>query len=557
MDTDGNIMTNYEVVLWYLDPKPFIHDLEIGKTITDSEGEFGFSYSPDPKEFLFDNKSDKINVEIRFHDEKIFETVFTGNFKGEVIDFGIIEVKGPNRGVKGRVLDENGKPLSGLVVVALGAGSIESSIKDSRAMKLADRLSPVSLNKDSVLGKSHTDENGFYEILYPPSTYKNILNEKPDIMVVFKDVLGVAELFKTGKYSAVTETIKKIEDITLPREWAEGWFVTLGGSEKSRFTQDNHVEILIDNQIELEKVVQSINNSKSFVYLTQFEFDPDFVATFKSHNDDEITPHEVMVKVLRQASDRGVDVKIILNENLAVPDNYQEIEDQFKPSGVEVRQFKSHGLHVMHAKTLVVDGQEAFVIGSPFIPDYWDSPYHLIDDPRRKPEEVRPVHDVSVKLNGGSVCHVEEFFIDMWNYIAMEEYHGKGKLNSRSKPQASGKDPVQIAKSITPETLSKKGELGIYEGYRKAIAKANDFIYLENQFFTNKSIIKALKNALDKKPDLQVIVVMNENPDNPGYKKWQNKCIERLGIKSVADILEHPQIGLFTLWSVGWKGRSV
>ena len=372
-------------------------------------------------------------------------------------------------------------------------------------------------------------------------------------MVVVKDVLGVAELFKTGKYSAVTETIKKIEDITLPRDWAEGWFVTLGGSEKSRFTQDNHVEILIDNQIELEKVVQSINHSKSFVYLTQLEFDPNFVATFKSRKDDELTPLEVMVKVLRRASDRGVDVKIILNENLAVPDSYQEIEDHFKPSGVEVRQFKSHGLHVMHAKTLVVDGQEAFVIGSPFIPDYWDTSYHLINDPRREPEDVRPVHDVSVKLNGGSVFYVEEFFIDMWNYISKEEYHGKRKLNSLSNPKASGEAPVQIVRSITPETLFKKGELGIYEGYRKAIAGAKDYIYLENQFFTNKSIIKALKNAMDKKPDLQVIVVMNENPDNPGYKKWQNQCIERLGIKSVEDVLDHSQLGFFTLWSVGWR----
>ncbi|MDD1763922.1 MAG: phosphatidylserine/phosphatidylglycerophosphate/cardiolipin synthase family protein, partial [Methanobacteriaceae archaeon] len=245
-------------------------------------------------------------------------------------------------------------------------------------------------------------------------------------------------------------------------------------------------------------------------------------------------------------------VRLILNENLAVPDSYHEIEDCFKHSGVEVREFKSPGLHVMHAKTLVVDGQEAFVIGSPFIPDYWDTSDHLINDPRREPEGVRPVHDVSVKLNGGSVRYVEEFFIEMWNYISNEEYQGKGKLHSLSKPLSSGEDPVQIARSITPETLSKKGELGIYEGYRKAIAGANDYIYLENQFFTNRSIIKALKNAMDNKPDLQVIVVMNENPDNPGYKNWQNQCLERLGIKSVEDVLEHSQIGLFTLWSVGW-----
>ena len=71
---------------------------------------------------------------------------------------------------------------------------------------------------------------------------------------------------------------------------------------------------------------------------------------------------------------------------------------------------------------------------------------------------------------------------------------------------------MQIARTITRNTLNKKEELGIFEGYRKAIAKARDYIYLECQYFTNKSIIKALKNALKANPDLQVIVVMNENP---------------------------------------------
>jgi phosphatidylserine/phosphatidylglycerophosphate/cardiolipin synthase-like enzyme len=556
IDIDGNILVNYKVLLFYLDSNPLKPDRELGKTSTDSEGEFKFSYPSNPNDVLFDNKSAKIKAEIRFLDEKIYETTFTVNFKDEIIDFGIIEVKGPNRGTKGRVLDENLKPLSGLVVEAWGAGNIESTIKDSRTMKLADKISPVSLNNDSELGKSQTDKNGFYEIFYPPSQYNNILNEKPDITVVVKDLLGVTELFKTEKYSAVTETIKKIEDITIPREWAEGWFVTLGGSEKSRFSSDNHLEILIDNQIELERIVQSINHAKSFVYLSQFELDSDFVAIFKSSKDEKLEPHEVLVDVLKTASERGVDVKIILNENLIVPDSYQEIEDYFQSSGVEVRQFKSHGLYVMHAKTLVVDGDEAFIIGSPFVPDYWDTPYHLINDPRRIPLETRPVHDVSVKLKGKSVSYVEEFFIEMWNYISKEEYQGKGKLNPLSKPPASGKSQIQIARSITPETLSKKGELGIYEAYRKAIAKAKDYIYLENQFFTNKCIIKTLKNAMNNNPDLQVIVVMNENPDNPGYKNWQNQCLEKLGIQSVEDVLEHPQIGLFTLWSAESSERQ-
>lgn len=543
-DIYGNVLEDYGIILWYVDKNPVKADIKLGIAFSDSNGDFRIDYNPIHRETIFDNKSAKIKVEIKFLDEKIFEVAYTGNFNDDEIILGTIEVKGPNRGIKGRILDEKSKPLQGLTVVALGAGKLESSIKNSSALKLADKLLPIKIDEFSELGTSKSDLDGNFEISYPPSSYNNFINKKPEIVVVIKDSLGVAELFRE-KYFDVEESIKKIEDIQINRDWAEGWFVTLGGSEKSRYTQNNELEILIDNKIELENVVESIKNSKSYVYLTQFEFDHDFIATF----DNRLNPKDIMVEVLRNAAERGVQVKLILNENLVVPDSYKEIQDYFKSTNVEVREFKSNGLHVMHAKTLVADGKEAYVIGSPFKKDYWDTSKHMINDPRRKPEEIRPVHDISVKLKGGSVYHVEEFFVEMWNYISKQEYNGEGIINPHNTPNAFKGEGVQIARSITPESLKKKGELGIFEGYRKAIAKAKDFIYIENQFFTNSSILKALKNAMKINDELQVIVVLNENPDNPGYKKWQNKTIEKLGIKSVEDTLEHPQIGFFTLWS--------
>ena len=50
----------------------------------------------------------------------------------------------------------------------------------------------------------------------------------------------------------------------------------------------------------------------------------------------------------------------------------------------------------------------------------------------------------------------------------------------------------------------------------------------------------------------RLLLLLNENPDIPGYKEWQNQGLEKLGIKTVEDNLEHPQIGFFTLWSAGW-----
>jgi len=104
-----------------------------------------------------------------------------------------------NHGVKGRILDKDGKPFECLVVVAKDAGRTEYEVMDSNIIKLADRITPVSLKKDYELDKSKTDENGFYKILYSPNQYKNFLNENPDIWVVIKDTLNVTELFITDK----------------------------------------------------------------------------------------------------------------------------------------------------------------------------------------------------------------------------------------------------------------------------------------------------------------------------------------------------------------------
>ncbi len=467
-------------------------------------------------------------------------------------------IKISNMGVEGKVLDENGHPLEGLVVQVEGAGKIEASLKDSRVVKTLDKISPVSLKDQPVLAESETDSQGHYRLLYSPGSYQNILDDKPTVHVVVKDVLGISKLGRTDKHIAVSETMKTMEDVIIPRNWAEGWYVTLGSSPKSRFTTDNQVEVLVDNQLELERVVESVEKAQSYIYLTQFEFETDFTATFTSEGDN-FRPQAVLTHTLQEAAGRGVDVKIILNENLAVPDSYSQMEEFFQDSSVEIREFKSHGLHVMHAKTMVVDGEEAYVIGSPFKKDYWDSPQHIIKDPRRQPKGVRPVHDVSIKLRGGAVYHVEEFFCQMWNYITLEEYQGQGKIEPPTRNPVSnpaGKTPVQMVRSVTPETLNEEGELGIFEGYRRALAQAKQFIYLENQFLTNKSIIKALKGVMGRNHDLEVIVVMNENPDNPGYKGWQNRCLEKVGIKTFKDILDHPQIGFFTLWSTGWEKQN-
>ena len=70
----------------------------------------------------------------------------------------------------------------------------------------------------------------------------------------------------------------------------------------------------------------------------------------------------------------------------------------------------------MHAKLVLIDGREAFLLGSPFVNSYWDDGAHLPYDARRPLRELggRPLHDVSVHLRGPAVAELEALFASVW-----------------------------------------------------------------------------------------------------------------------------------------------
>ncbi|MEL7671172.1 phospholipase D-like domain-containing protein [Methanobacterium sp.] len=561
----------------------FLNNKEISSTKTGSNGEFKIIYLKDHQ-----NPQHDIKLRICIGDE----SVMTVSPEKDVDDINlrdiIIDV---NIGVEGRVIDENGNPVSGLHVAAedvdfgkvelhalnLIESKIKSFIKEEGILDnyigfIKDQYKVLFPFGDKFLGNDVTDKNGYYRIIYPPGKYKKIANKDPNIQIIVKDKSGIFELRRTDVYENVKDTIKHVEKTVINRAEIEGWFVTLYSPFKSRFTENNNVEILIDNEMLLEKITSVIEEAESYIYLTQFKFDPDFIPKFL--DEEKFKEEHTLAYKLLESQNRGTDVKIIINENAVVPDNYKELRDYFKESKVEVRNFPAKGPYTMHAKVLVVDGRKAFIIGSPFNQGYWDTDKHLIDEPLRLDKNKGPVHDVSIYLEGSAVEHVEEFFIGLWNYLSDQYLDGECKITeNKFKGLESPKNsmeytshelnnykneidtnslkienaPLQIVRSITPGTVN-KGEKGVLEAYRKAIFNANDFIYLENQYFTNKYIMGALKKALENNPDLQLIMLINEVPDVPTYKSWQHYAFEYIGL-DIQKTLEHPQIGIFTKWS--------
>jgi phosphatidylserine/phosphatidylglycerophosphate/cardiolipin synthase-like enzyme len=75
------------------------------------------------------------------------------------------------------------------------------------------------------------------------------------------------------------------------------------------------------------------------------------------------------------------------------------------------------------------------------------------------------------------------------------------------------------------------------------IARARRFIYVEHQYLTSRPIVAALVGALRREPGLEILIVLNQNPDLTAYRAWQNERLEEHAL------LRHPRVGVFTLWS--------
>jgi phosphatidylserine/phosphatidylglycerophosphate/cardiolipin synthase-like enzyme len=486
-----------------------------------------------------------------YHARELVQVIEKKNFNGD-IDLGDISASSQNIAVKGRVVDEEGVPVDGLMVTAFD----------------------VDIGPDDFLGCKWTDEEGEYMITYDPSRYHfqldeenvvktslnpisiikkslSLLDREPDIKIIVNDKLGVFELKRSEEYSDVGEVVKEIEDIIIPRSWVEGWSVTLENEKPQRITADNSFQPLIDNERALEEIMKSIRKAEDYIYLTQFQFRPDFLAKPK------ISPEGVegssLADTLITASEKGVKVRILINQNLLIPDDYDEIAEMFQDTQVVVRPFDAQGPHAMHAKVLVVDGRDAFIIGSPFTQDYWDTVKHFLHDLRRGSPNKQPVHDVSIHIKGGVATYIEEYFIELWNYLSNEKYDGKDKLVPHADALPAGKQALQVVRSITPRTILENGERGVLEMYRRAIYHAEDFIYMENQYFTNPYIVKALKSALEKNKDLQLILIINGNPDVPTYRFYQHRRLKKLGLDLEGPLLDHPRIGVYNLWGLGEK----
>jgi phosphatidylserine/phosphatidylglycerophosphate/cardiolipin synthase-like enzyme len=315
------------------------------------------------------------------------------------------------------------------------------------------------------------------------------------------------------------------------------------GAERSR------VEWLIDNSAAYEAVLSAIGRAQRSIWISQLAFDPD-CAVHRSAAPGVARPADdprLLLDALVAAARRGVRVVVLLNASLLL-DTAKSLRRAIAERGargIEVRGI-SRFPQLLHAKMLIVDEEEAILLGSPFVNGYWDDTRHRPDDLRRPARELggRPLHDVSVRLTGPAVRQIGVIFAELWNEVSV----GAGAASAvrpLARPASVVDDRIAIVRTSPHRTLrgAAHGHTGILAATESGIDGARSLIYIEHQYLSARPVVAALVRALHRAPALEIVIVLNQNPDVTAYRGWQNLLLREAGL------LMHPRVGIFALWS--------
>jgi phosphatidylserine/phosphatidylglycerophosphate/cardiolipin synthase-like enzyme len=270
----------------------------------------------------------------------------------------------------------------------------------------------------------------------------------------------------------------------------------------------NSLEVLVDGAQALPRMAEALRRAERFVHLTGWHVAPHF----------ELVRGEAAVSVgglLAELAER-VPVRMLVWAGAPVP--------VFHPTRSEVRETvdglvrdtkirceldpREHPFHCHHEKTIVVDGELAFVGGI----DLTDQAGDRFDSSRHPARWRLGWHDASTCLRGPAVADVNAHFALRWLEVTGE------RLEQAPPPAAAGNSTVQVVRTVAEDMYERlpHGDFRILESYERALRSAQRLVYLENQFLWSPEIVELLRHKLRSppSPDFRVVVVLPVRANN-------------------------------------------
>ncbi len=167
-----------------------------------------------------------------------------------------------------------------------------------------------------------------------------------------------------------------------------------------------------------------------------------------------------------------------------------------------------------HAKVVVIDDAIGFVGGLDLAKGRWDTADHRSQDPRRVDSNgvfLPPHHDVQVAVDGDAAAALGDWVRNRW-------WRATGR---RLRPPSTQTDqwPASLAPDISnvniaiartePEYAGNKATREIETLFHDAIAAAQRWIYIENQYLSSAAIGEALVKRLRDAEGPEIVVVIS------------------------------------------------
>jgi cardiolipin synthase len=247
------------------------------------------------------------------------------------------------------------------------------------------------------------------------------------------------------------------------------------------------VELLIDGEKFFPALIQSVEGAARSVDAQVFIFDNDEYAVKIA---DLLKKRSAEVKVRVLMDDAGSLFAGNVERTAPAGKGYQRPSDMesYLTSGskVQVRVTANPWLTVDHRKCFVIDGLQAYLGGMNIGRDYryeW--------------------HDLMVGLTGPVVGRLEKDYREAWAHAGPLGDFAYGWI-SLFEPAVPRKNRVPGGIDIRPlRTATFKAE--IYRAQLEAINRAQSYIYIENAYFDDNMILRALVRARQRGVDVRVI----------------------------------------------------
>jgi len=377
-----------------------------------------------------------------------------------------------------------------------------------------------------------------------------------------------------------------------PRDAAvRRWFLTAGERGNPGTSLDrrrchglagstgNHVRALVDGAAyfaELHAAVEAMGSGDLLLF-TDWRSDPDERLS---------GPGSEVGSVFAAAARRGVDVRGLVwrshldQLNFSASTN-RAFGDEIEAAGgqclldMRVRRLGSH-----HQKLVVLrharhpEGDVAYIGGIDLCHGRRDDGDHR-GDPQGEPMAAvygprPPWHDVQLAVQGPAVGDAETVFRERWDdpaplsrsplRILGDVLRGQDRSARPMPPQHADPAPcgsaaVQLLRTYPNRTpgypFAPQGELSVARGYRKALARAQSLIYIEDQYLWSVDVARVFAEALARRPALRLIVVIPRFPDQDGRSSMPPNLLGREEAMRLLRAAGGPRVAVYSIENQG------